>query len=363
MISKKNEESPESIIRKDMLLLENPENAKAHRIRNIMSPSNKDVDFELKAQKLLIKDEINASLIEKYKDTALFTREVISKECIKFNLAFARSRDFKGQLSLDLIKKVNSFLNANNLIVSEDQFRTNIYLLGKAKLRSKLEGKQNVRDSEKDPLIFFKITEQDEEFFILIDGSKNYKTLRNLLSGFIHYNRFNFAVIIGILGFFLLNTLIIYCGGLSGFDFSIFKFFLLIPCYLIGRVVQAFYFDDPNGIYNSGDRNNQLNENFYSKFIKKTNYLKTLTIIGSFLFVTFMLNFLFLNLKLKSEGYYSKTNESTTRLTPKKSKELHFINVLDKDIYEVKNSTTTYTPGFFFYNKEEKLNNLKYIQK
>lgn len=358
MIEVKQTNSKDLEIKKEVLLLEDPIKAEAFRIMNMMSPSNVKSDIMQKAQEIKIKEDFNNALYTKYKNTKLFKEKDIIKECVKFNMYFGPSKEFEGELSLDLISKISSFLKENNLLVSEDQYRSNIFMLGYIDFYKKNQrGESKFKINQKDPLIFFEVREKGEIFYILIDGNTSYKNLLNRFKGYFFYCAHNSRLIFGFLIF------AIFLSGINTFSFTgmfhltWWKWFLLIPCYGIGSIINNVLYEHFEESSNMDREYLKSNMRFYGekcvnvKF--KDNVKESLFIFSLFFSVLFVLDGIWVNQKLKKEGSFTISSTSKTRISEKEIKAHNFIFDPNKLYYENKTITTTYLPGTIFFTKKE----------
>ena len=181
MLSNLNEKSTDRV-EQFQKLIGNPEDTALVDFANKISPYNQ---FSIDSKKLgekLDKDKLK----ENY--NVSFSLSDIHAECRKYNLAFIRSRDYEGEYSKSLLSKLKKFIEEKNLAVSENDLVTQLWILAPAvsdtdKIKTKLPCK--------DPLVFWRTIVNGSEYFILIDGQKNYINPYNLWLGFLNYSERN----------------------------------------------------------------------------------------------------------------------------------------------------------------------------
>lgn len=361
MLILKNQPTKEELILKQALLLESPEEAEAHRIRNIMSPKNKEAEILEKSTRIKIKEDMNRDLLNKYKDTKLFTQKQVIDECIKFDMMFIHSGSFKGQLSTNLVKKLTDFVTVNNLLVSEDQYRTHVFLLGKADWESKNEsGGAKLKKNQKDPLMFFRIVEKGEIYYILIDGNKSYKNLWNVFMGYFHYSTHQSRFVLAVATYTVVLLLMNLVFNVSNFDFNWGKVFLFIPCYGIGFVMNLYWYEAYTTESERKDVVLKSNMRYFEVKYDRKPYIMTYPnmffVLLSVLYLWF-LNQVSLNWALKSEGSFTTKLAVTKRLSEKEIKILPLGFIPDNLYYSNKNYIIEYTPSILFFDKKKKLVN------
>lgn len=357
MIEVKQTNSEELEIKKEILLLEDPAKAEAFRIMNLISPNNVKSDLMYRAQEIKTKEDFNNALYTKYKNTKLFKEEDIIKECVKFNMYFGSAKNFEGELSLDLVSKISSFLKENNLLISEDQYRSNIFMLGYMDFYSKYEKREaKFKTNQKDPLIFFEIQEKGETFYILIDGNTSYKNLLNRFKGYFFYSANNSRLVFGflMLAITLLCTNLFFSVGL--FHLTWWKWFLIIPCYGLGAVLNNFLYEHHESSSNMDREYTKSNMRFYEKGYSdiefKENGKESFFIFALFFGILFILNGIIVNQKLRNEGSFTVTFKCKSRMTEKEIKAHNFVFDPNKAYHENKMIITTYLPGAVFPTKK-----------
>jgi len=178
MLSNLNEKSNDRV-EKFQKLIGNPEDTALVDFANKISPENQ---FSIDSKKLgekLNKDELK----ENY--NVSFTLSDIYAECRKYNLAFIRSVNYKGEYSKSLLSKLKTFIEEKKLAVSENDFTSQLWVLAPAVSDT---NEREIKLPCKDPLVFWKTTIKGSEYFILIDGQKNYINPYNLWLGFMNYS-------------------------------------------------------------------------------------------------------------------------------------------------------------------------------
>lgn len=370
MIELKQKISENELIKKEAaLLLQSPEDAEAFRAMNIMSPHNKKSELLAKAAEIATKENFSKELFEKYNGTKakLFTEEEIVKECIKFNMYFGPTKDFKGEFSLGLIKKVNSFLTENKLLLTEDQYRTNVFILAHMEFHSKKSGRAKFKTNQKDPLVFFKIQERGEFFYILIDGNKQYKSLLNRAKGYIFYHENNSRLVFAF-AVLLVFTLCMYFLRVHSWEFSIWKWLMVIPCYGIASLLNMSlynYYDNSNERAAEWDKaNDRFFREKYNYVESKIGQNKESSFVLAFcILVVFMANAFVLNMKLRKEGSLTVLDSTESVMTEKQIHKAGLVFDPLKEYFENTSYVTTYTPGAFFHTKETKTTGQNYTTK
>lgn len=215
-------------IEEHILMLENPDKKHFINMKREMCPNNKDAILESKIGEKLEKERVASQLktLEgKYEQ--VFTKNDIHKECQMYNLAFIEAKNFTGEMTLHLIERIKKFIDDNEIKLFENDLRYSFFLLATqpyTRTKNKVF-KQNT----KDPLVLYKFMEKKEEFFIMIDGNKNYVNFYNRLLGFKNYNKPSCAIFYICLVIILCNLLII------PFDIPKWTFLIaIIPAFFIG---------------------------------------------------------------------------------------------------------------------------------
>lgn len=364
MIELKHTTTEEDIVKKDaQLLLESPDDAEAHRIMNLISPSNVKADLLSRAADIKVREDFESALLNKYKDTKLVRESDVIKECIKFNMYFGRAQQFRGELSFSLVKKITSFLKENDLLVSEDQYRTNIYMLGYMEFESKHSSDYaTFKKNQKDPLIFFQVQEKGETFYILIDGNTSYKNILNRFKGYFFYNQHNSRMVLaaGVMFLILLFTAI---PQLGSFHFSWLKWLLIAPAYGIAALLNniLYMYDEYSKQVYSASNQSFFQRNF--NIVNKNNGKETWFVGTLMVVILIAFNSILINLKLVHEGSYTATDSKEVRMTEKQIKDNKLEFDPNKEYYSNTAFNTIYTPGILFYNKDEKVTDHKFIVK
>ena len=194
------QEKPTKTLEEKILLLQDPRLAELNKIRNLIAPKNKDSNLEyeigMEQSKIAVEDTI-----KKYQNEGkrIFTYDELVLECANYGLMISQSSTFKGELTIEFIEQIKKFIEENNLIVSEDEYRRSIYIVGKAHFnrkqwrinRSSCIDEIKLSDKETDPLLFFKLNKRGVDYYVLLNDSKSYKTISNRLRGYFRYNRSN----------------------------------------------------------------------------------------------------------------------------------------------------------------------------
>jgi hypothetical protein len=291
MFTEKNTKNKNNDVQEKILLLEDPIIAELHDIRNKMAPNNKDSNLihEIGLEKARMAVE---ETIKKYSKEGkkVFTTKELEEECANYGLWFEKSELYRGELSLELIAKVKKFIEENNLIVSPDEYRTNMVVLGKASFtdekrytsyKSEVRDFIKISDGEKDPIIFYKLLDKGEKYYILLNEDKTYKTVWNRIRGYSHYNRSNSRAII-----FCILTILI--GSFASLWLNAFYSLLIsIPLSLVG----SFIFNTiPHGDVESNNHYTITYENAFA-FEEKTFGRNSIILIGIFILLSYFINY------------------------------------------------------------------------
>lgn len=154
------------------LLLESPREQQLIAFANKISPNN---EFSRNM------DDLGVHLTkEKYtKDYhTTFSKKEIYQECNKYNLGFVSAKNFTGKFSIEFLDRLENFIKEKNIVVNDYELKNKLYVLAP---RTYNLGKVTLKSDLKDPLFFYSI---DDDYFVLLDGSKDYITLYNAWRGF-----------------------------------------------------------------------------------------------------------------------------------------------------------------------------------
>lgn len=159
-----------------------------------------------------------------------FSRNEINQECNKYFLGFVPAKEFRGQFSLEFLAKLKNFISEKNITISDYDLKTSLYVLAP---RTNNTSKVVLKKDIKDPLFFFQI---EHDYFVLLDGSKDYITLTNAWAGFKNKSEGRCRVaytienmLIGSIVFFIFAYL---------YSFSLVLYWLLLPLLLLSFSVQ-----------------------------------------------------------------------------------------------------------------------------
>lgn len=231
-------------VTKVQLLLDSPKEQELINFALSIAPNNK---FSRTMDQLgvkLTKDKYT----KEYHTT--FSRKEIYQECNKYNLGFVQARNFTGEFSLEFLEKLKTFIAEKKIAISDYDLKTKLYVL--APRTTDLE-KITLKDNLKDPLFFFQV---DDDYFVLLEGSKDYITLTNAWAGFKHKSEGNcriaYTIENSIIGF------ILFLAAAHFFDFEAKNYLWLIGVALLGFIVQFIRF----GI--RADDSNKYNKNGWS---------------------------------------------------------------------------------------------------
>lgn len=158
-------------------LLANPDEAKYVKMAKLISPQGKVVQRETDLGIKLTKDKLTAN------HNPTFTKEEIKAECLKFNMTFVRGRNYKGDWSPELMKKLEAFLaleKNKGLLIADYDYGTKLYVM--APMDNSEKSTLDAVTTCKDPLLFIETV--GEHYYTMIDGEKNYVNLFNRWQGF-----------------------------------------------------------------------------------------------------------------------------------------------------------------------------------
>lgn len=171
MIKSNLTETTDDRVEKVQLLLENPEKSKLLNLARTISPNNQ-FTRDLTAMGVKIKKaELKATYNVAYK------LDEIHSECQRYNLAFIKGSRYEGEFTTELLQKLQTFLDVKKIAVVADDLTTCLYFLAPAE--PDMEEKA-MKYPTKDPLMFWKMP---DDYYVLIDGSKNYVTPLNWYRG------------------------------------------------------------------------------------------------------------------------------------------------------------------------------------
>jgi len=220
-------------------LLADPNESKYVDMAKKISPHGKTVQREADLGLKLTKDKLTKQI------NPTFTKAEIMAECIKFNMTFVKGREYKGDFSPELMKKLEAFLDKNKgLLLADYDYSTKLYVMAPMDntVMSTLDPIQNC----KDPLLFVETI--GGEYYTMIDGDKNYVTFGNRWAGIKNKSPWNRR-----LAYFAENYLILLILGvlLRTFTHTIIPISLAlyaIPfAFIVASVRMCFRpsFDDP----------------------------------------------------------------------------------------------------------------------
>lgn len=301
---------------KTTLLLESPEKLELYNLRNQICPDNSESLLLVEYENLKRKEQKEEELKNNFKNKLVFTEEEILSECLKFNLTFVNSKSFKGEIDLNLIKKIKDFIAENNLVVSEYEFSTKLFILGEIDSSTRKKDTRYHKDlgvkKDSKPLFFFKLEEKNgDTYYLLIDGNKKYNSLKNRILGYKNYsfyNEFHFsfnflALFTAIITSLFFNPYILLSEIIPGTLISL--FLILLASTL--RIAFKSDYESKNGKLFGYTNKSVILETCFLYF------LNSALIVFSFFFL--------LNLNIKNYGDFSFNKDKTKSITIKKAKE------------------------------------------
>ena len=350
-------------IKKQVLLLQNPEEQEGFNIINKMSPNNKNMNILAEAESISRREDLYANLKTKYKNTNYYTIKDIVEECVKFDLAFFSSSKFEGHLSIEFGKKIGKFCKENNLVVSEDVYRNHIYFLtprpigggriSHSKFRVDSKDSHDENHNIKNPLAFFMVQERGEEFYILIDGNKSYKGIFNRLKGYTFWDENNYRSMAGCVFFFALAVLF------PTIFFTEYVFYIL-PYIIIGVLAIAFGFAFTGATLftfeDSDEAKYAVSKNYYERYdVKKKPMIETLFLWTLLIAMTWASVNIITNIKLRVNGNLYDNNTTEDRVYEKEMTAANRVYAIGKSNYKKTITQTVYSPGILFPNKDVKV--------
>lgn len=184
-------------VQETQLLLENPEEKRYVDMMRSLSP-----DGEFVKNEHLVGLEIERKKISnKYGDT--FKESEILAECARYHLHFDRARNYKGSYSINFIKNLKRFIDEKELVLDDHMLKDRIYILAPAQ---RSDYGRLFNDKLKDPLIFYRETVNDTNYFVVIDGDRSYVNLKNYYLGKKYYSETTFLFIALIESLFYVTT-------------------------------------------------------------------------------------------------------------------------------------------------------------
>ncbi len=154
---------PKQELKKLQLLLADPNESQYLDFSRKLSPDGQLVKKENELAIEMVKEKYG----EQYNPT--YSSAEIRAEMLKYNLAFMKAEYFKGEYSMDFLKKLKLFIEEKKLSVSDYDLKKQIYVLAPDTFEDSEHF--NVDENCKDPLLFFNV---EKGYYTLLDGDKNY---------------------------------------------------------------------------------------------------------------------------------------------------------------------------------------------
>lgn len=324
----KNEEKTE---KSSQLLLEG-ENKKYFDLLGQISPEN-ELEKERKEAAMLQKNEEDTSKLEvKFKNTKIFTKEEIHKECARYDLDLIKARSYTGKLSLETLKKVHDF--CSSYIVSEYDYKDYVYLLvsgmDEEQRKEKSHYPERLRTgSSFEPLVFVR-TNLNEDNYILIDGEPTYRSVFRYLLGYFTNNKFTKGLGIGL----IIYTLSVFISCLFGN-----KQWLPTIAGVVAGVIALII----------ATLSSACSENTYystEKIYGITHKARWGSLIS--LLYVFFIGMFFTNVNLWIHGETTYYEKDTTSLKLNEARELIKDFNPDRNYEKVETYYKTYSPGIIF---------------
>jgi len=207
MIELKNQENKKLV--EYQLALDDPNKKKDIDFGNNLFPNSQKRELETLRGIEIEKKNVQATLVtlkEKYKH--IFTANEIKEECLEYNLRFIQAGRYEGDFDYEYIKKIREFYEQNNLGTSANDLKYNFYILTST-------------FNTENPLIFYKHDERGVNYFVMIDGDKNYVNLLNWVLGIKYSNEVPNAIINMMVAMVIFNLITCVFCLLGGVNFPI----------------------------------------------------------------------------------------------------------------------------------------------
>ena len=222
-------ENNDGRVKKLQLLLENPEQKKLLDLANMISPRNQFRRDQTALGEKIVKDKL------KEKFNVAFKLDEIHRECLRYNLALMPASKYEGEYSEDYLAKLNAFFNAKKISISQDDYTRLVYVLAPAKGDCDTA---KVKYPCKDPMVFWKMP---DDYYVLIDGDRNYINPLNLWLGLKNRNQFG-ARIAYTAEYFALQFIILFtCSWFWKLDISYWWSLGLLVNAVIGHFIRMYF--------------------------------------------------------------------------------------------------------------------------
>lgn len=170
-------ETVEERVTEIQLLLDDPDKKSLVDFANLISPNNQFVKDQEALGEKIIKDELKANFNVAFKKSEIFA------ECKKYNLAFISAQKYEGEYSTEFLSKLKSFFEEKKMAVSINDYQSLLYVMAPAE--SDTEDTIVMRYPCKNPMVFWKMP---NNYYVLIDGSRDYLTPANFWRGMKNLN-------------------------------------------------------------------------------------------------------------------------------------------------------------------------------
>jgi len=160
------------------LLLANPEDDALIKLARAISPNNqftRDEDaLGIKVTKDKYTEEFNVT----------FSKAELHAEACKYNLAFIPGKSYQGEYTPEFLRKLKDFLESTSIhTMDASDLQNQIWILSPGRGDKPIQGM--TRYPCKDPLLFYRV---EPDYFVLIDGAKNYINLYQWWLGLKNYS-------------------------------------------------------------------------------------------------------------------------------------------------------------------------------
>lgn len=211
--------------------------------------------------------EIERDIFEaKFKDKVLTTDE-IKNLCIKFNLRFLQTREFKGAIDQNLAVKVAKFKEENESTIGNHS--TDFYIMAPPEAFKQTSNKLPKRI---DPVLFYRIP-GSERYVIVHKWGKDFTMFRRFSGWYneasMHSWIFNSMVVF--FAIMLISANFINVVLFTSIGSSLLSLLMLIPSFIIGPLVSCLIYNvDPSQYNRIDDR--YTTKNLYSSTSKNSNH-------------------------------------------------------------------------------------------
>lgn len=337
-------EDIQASLEKKVLLLNSPEKQKIYNVMNSISPNNKlsTLNAEIVEAKEKIRIESELTKLRNEGKT-VFTEKEIINECVKFNMHFANSKSFDGELTFDYVDKVIKFVEENKLKVSDYEWSTNVFIMTNAKYKN-----HNFQfKPDTDPIIFYKIIEKGETFFVLVSDNLKYNKFINRLKGFYRYDLVNKGIVIMTIINLIVFTIVKLCSW-GGYFWECFGG--AFAAALITLFFSAL-FEMYDSEVNTHQKDKQVN------IPQRNNILSFFIIYG---LLVFSINYIVDSIAYTISPKYVESVEKES-MSLNEVEENNFVVQPNKEYFKTWKERKLYTGHYFYYTVQKDTSNLQFL--